>query len=176
MSPLPQSNTQRWFYTYQQGTVEHELVVRGTSVATLAEADILVENLFTAIGGELITGTFTKVEHAAAGSDIRFPVTSARQGDTFGTGTPTGYHTATYMGFTGKGTDGRRARMFVFGFKNALGNYRLLSSASTAVAAAVSALNAATTVGVTISGTETRWNEYANLGVNDHWEVKARQG
>lgn len=176
MAPLSPDNTQRWYYTYQQGEVSHELVLRGNSAGTLIAADAVVAGILTGVGAHFIASTITGVEHSAAGSNLRFPVDSDRVGDVFGSGTPTAYHKATYMGWVGRSEGGRRARLFLFGYKDALLNYRILASADSGVDDSIGVLNTADTVGVGIDAQNVIWHNYVNLGVNDHWEGKARTG
>ena len=171
---LPPSNTQRWFVDYQQGTYQHTLVVRGSPTATQETVDANVTTFLTAIGTEFVESHIIGVRHAAVGSDVTLPVESGLIGDSFGSGPTTAYHSATAVSFTGRSENGHKWRVSVFGYKNALGDYRLQASEATWVFNGIAALDAAFMSFVVIDGGQPIINAYANLGVNDHWLKKAR--
>lgn len=173
-TPLPANSTQRWFYDYACGTYSHTFVVRGRPAVTLSDVDDAVALILGDIGSLFTTSVMTGVRYALAGSDVTNAVPSDRISDTWGTGTPTAYHAATTMSFTGRDPAGYKARFFLFGFKEALLDYRLLTSESTPVLNAVNHLNSFGDAFDTVNGMSATWNSYANLGVNDHWMRKVR--
>lgn len=174
MTALSPNNTQRWFYTYANSKNTHEFMIRGIDIATIAGADDLVASLLSAIGNRFGASTITKVEHSAVGSDIRFPVTSARLGDNFGTGSPNLSQDATELNFTGKSTGGRRWRWGLFGWMSDVGDFRQLSSEDSEVADVVALWNSSLDVTVGIDKLPLVVNGYANIKPNDHWVKQSR--
>lgn len=174
MAPLNPNNTQRWFYHYTNSRNSHQFMIRGQDIATIAAADDLVASILSAIGNRFAASTITKVEHSAVGSDVRFPVTSDRLGDNFGSGSPTPEQDATECNFTGKTTNARRWRFGIFGWMSDTGDFRQLSSEDTEVAAVVALWNTATDVTVGIDKLPLVVNSYANIKTNDHWVKESR--
>jgi len=173
MAPLSPSNTKRFYYTYANSVNPHTFVLRVPDGATTADADALVAQLLSAIGGQFSASLITSVEVSAKDSDFRFPIASARLGDTFGTGSASVESDAIAIGFVGRSTAGRRMRLFLFGWIGGLGaNYRISSTEMASVGSAITALGSNPLVPLAIDGFPGTWKSYANVKPNDHW-VKA---
>lgn len=173
MAPLPPESTKRFYYSYASAINPHTLVLRVPDAATTAEADLLVAALLTDIGANFPASTITSVEVSASGSNARFPIASDRLGDNFGSGTGSIEQDAIGIGFVGRSSGGRRARLFMFGWGGGLSsNYRISAAENAGVAAAINDLNDAAGDIVAIDGLEITWKAYANVKPNDHW-VKA---
>lgn len=88
-----------------------------------------------------------------------------------------------FAGFQGITSLGNRASIFVYGVKltpatgvaNISQDYRVLSSESATILAAISELNTAV-LNVGIDNTNVIWKNYANVGYNSYWQRKSRQG
>lgn len=75
---------------------------------------------------------------------------------------------ARYVSFVGRGPDGRRIRLFLFGaYPEPTNNYRITFAEDSNVAAVVNYLNGASSPLVTVSGSKPVWKNYANSGVHD---------
>jgi len=176
LPPLPDNASQRWFYHYQNAVARHVMMIRGTSSANTADADDLVIDLLGAIGGQFGLNEFYAVEHAAAGSDLRFPVASDRIGDTFGSGTMLAEWNATAATFVGRSGGGYRGRIVLFGWKGVTSAFRLTSAEESQVADAVAVLNSHTATPATKEELPATWYPYVDIKPNDHWVRKARNG
>lgn len=177
MAPLPASNTPRVYYTYANSLNTHTLTVRLASPdGTLADADAAVAALLSAIGGEFVASTITKVEQSASGDNARFPVASDRIGDEFGSGAAIPETAGRQCRFVGKSTSARRASLTLFGYKGIVGNFRIDSGESVTVAAAVNALQASEGAPAAIDGNMILWSAYVNIKDNDHWVKEFRNG
>jgi len=175
MAPLPEDNTHRFYYHYANAINPHTLVIRATAGTDLAAADALVAAILTAIGANFPASTITGVEESAQGSNLRFPVASARTGDTFGGGTGSVEQDAIAIMFGGRSLGGRRMRLFLFGWGGGFSaNFRIQSVENAGVASAINALGASTAVPKAIDGFEGTWKSYANVKPNDHWVKQGR--
>ncbi len=174
MAPLSPDNTARVYYTYSNGINEHTMVLRIGVSDDFHDADTLMENLLSAIGGKFHASTFTVVEESAAGSNIRFPVASDRLGDLFGSGAATKDTDAQAATFVGKSSGGRLARLSIFGYKDVISAYRLTAGEDAAVASAIEVLNVADTAGKAIDGLDVLWKGYIDIKPNDHWVTESR--
>lgn len=174
MAPLPQYNTRRWYYTYENARNPHTLMLRGNADSTTADADAVVAAILSAIGNRFAASTIVKVEFSTNGENTRFLVDSDRLGDSFGTGSPTPAQDATELTFTGKSTGGRRVRLGIFGWMSDTGDFRQTSDEDSEVAAVVNLLNDAGNVPVGIDNFSAIWHSYANIKPNDHWVKKSR--
>lgn len=174
MAPLPQSNTQRWYYTYQNAFNEHVMIVRGDTTATIEDADALIGNMLSGIGGLFVESVITGVEHSAQGSNLRFPVVSERTSDTFGTGVGTIEQDSSQLTFVGRTIGGRRTRFTIFGYSGASSAWRVTSAENSAIGAVANLFSADGPVPVGIDLFPAVWHQYANVNVNDHWVKEAR--
>lgn len=175
MAPLPESSTKRVKYTYANAYHSHSITLRAVSTGSIADVDAIVSSLLTNIGIGCIASTITSVETALLGSNIFNPEpASTLVGTSFGSGSGDLSTDANGIGFVGRGSDGRRARIFLFGWKNGDSNFRQLPSENPNVATFVNVLNALPNALLTIGGTAPTWHLYANIKFNDHWVKRAR--
>ena len=120
--------------------------------------------------------SFTGIDYAPEGSDIFNPAATL---SIAGTGSFTVPATSTpyQISFTARSGSGRKTRLFVFGTNASIDtNWRIEQSESTAFGAIMSGL-ASGVGGITcIDGSVPIWHAYANVGANDHWVKKVRQG
>jgi len=174
LAPINPNNTRRVYYTYNNGIHDHTFVVRTAELTGIAGADALVAAVLTEITGFFPATTITGVEESAAGSNIRFPVTSLRQGDTFGSGAANSDVDAQALTFVGKSSGGVLTRLSFFGYFGTISGYRLTSGENAAIAAAVAALNASPVAGIAVDGNTVLWADYANIKPNDYWVKQAR--
>lgn len=177
MAPLSPSNTPRVYYTYQNEVSQHTLVIRLASPdGNLADADAAVGALLSACGNLFGESTIVAVEQSSTGDNIRHPVASDRIGDVFGSGSVTKDTNPISLTFTGRSIGGHKGRLSLFGYKEAISQYRLLPSERTEIATALAALAAAEGAPAAIDGEMMIWHQYANIKPNDHWVKKSRVG
>jgi hypothetical protein len=133
--------------------------------------DILIGN----IGINCIASTITSVERALIGSNVFNPEPgSGMLGTTFGSGSGNVNSDARAIGFVGRSSDGRRTRLFLFGYGSDDPNFRILPSENPNVGTVVTAFNDPDVPLLTISGLAPVFNNYANVKPNDHWVKKGR--
>jgi len=149
-------------------------MMRCAPAAAVAVADAALVGLFNALSAEIVATTISAVRVAAAGSDLAFPVASAIVGNSYGTGAASAATSARELTFTGRSSDGRRARIAVFGLNFAPTDYRITTSEAAWVGTALTALAAGASTFNSIGGLKPIWNGYANVGLNDHWVKEAR--
>jgi hypothetical protein len=175
MAPLPESSTERVKYTYQNSINEHSITFRVVSGTPIADVDAIMDSLIGNIGIQCIASTITAVERALLGSNIFNPVSgSGLLGTTFGSGSGNVNSDARAIGFVGRGSDGRRSRLFLFGYGVDDPNFRILPSENPNVATVVNVLNTVSAPLLTIGGTAPVFHNYANVKPNDHWVKKGR--
>jgi hypothetical protein len=174
MAPLDPAATQRWYYTYANSRNEHTLTLRGNADAINADADAAFSAIVGAIGTFFCFSTVLRVETSVEGSNVRNPTGSDLIGSTFGSGACTADQAAMGMSVTGKSLAGKRARLFLFGWNQPLGNYRLDAGEDSSVAALIGALDDLGNVPVAIDGLTVTWNAYVNIKPNDHWVSQLR--
>jgi len=177
MAALPQSNTERWWLVYSNNSTEHRCGIRTASGITNVQASNVFSTLLSNLTTIMLATTVLGLERALIGSNVRVPFayTGSPSGAT-GTQVDTDRR-ARFISFTGRSTDGRKSKLFVFGIQDIPeGDYRVDTSESAAVASEVSHLNAASGVFLSISGQQPVWHAYANIGFHDHWIAEYRKG
>lgn len=177
LPPLPPESTPRMYVKYTSKLVEHEMVVRLDLGQTSADAVTRYNAAKTALLAQITTSdSLLGADFSAQGSNIRFPLPV-----TGGTGTQA-YTPGTgdepiYVSVTGRSLDGRKTRlgMFAPAFKPSTYGYRItgLSGAGSALYALLTGTALAHR---SISGGAVQWNNYLNIGLNDHWVGKERTG
>jgi hypothetical protein len=175
MAALPESSTERYRYTYQNSHNVHTIMFRTVSGTPTADVDAVMQALMSNIGVTCIASTVLALDKAAIGSDIFNPVgDSVLVGDSFGSGAGTLAQDATFLGFVGRGDDGRRARFYLYGIGFDEPNFRLTAAESTGVATMLVTLNDPDVPLLTIGGSAPIWKGYANWKASDHWVKRAR--
>ena len=170
--------TARWWLIYNNNSTEHRLMMRTANAAT----NIIVSGFFSTLLGHLAANlnstTVLGMEHAIQGSNVRNPATYTGT-VSFGGGTEASQDVRPrFWSFTGRGADGAKTKIFVFGTKAmSEGDLRVDTTESALVAAAVNFLNTTTGAFLSITGLQPIWHLYANVGFNDHWtKVYRRAG
>lgn len=177
MAPLPQSNTARWWCVYTNNGTTHRLMLRTATTITAPGASNVFSALFASLSPLMVSTTITGLEHALIGSNVRNPAAYTGAQPT-GTGTNLDNdQRARQISFTGRSSDGRKCKFFVFGIDAiAEGDYRVDTTESAEIAAVVTQLANTPGVYLSISGLAPVWHSYANIGYNDHWIKEYRKG
>jgi len=173
MAALPPNNTERFRVNYTVGTKQHDFQVRtnGVSPSALgASVDFFLDALSPALNAVVID----TVEYAASGTNIFNIVSSGIEGNTYGSGAGTGSAIPNDVNFIGRSTGGRRVRLMVFGLKVDAVNYRFTPGENSAVDAAIVVLQATPATFLAIDNIKPVWYDYANAGVNAHWQKAVR--
>jgi hypothetical protein len=179
LAPLDPSNTQRYFYDYSVGTIQHTMVVRCTDTVGLSDAVVQIDAFLSALSAGTVLITTVGLRHAEKGSNITNPVDSDGLAATYGTGVEAVINNPLQVTFTGRSGDGRKARVGMFGWEAQTDDsWRYTTAENSTVLAAVVALGNAGAAGVfcSISGQRVLWHPYMNIGYNDHWIDQARNG
>lgn len=168
--------TARWWLIYNNNSTEHRLMMRTANAATNIIVSGFFQSLFTAVAGTLNSTTVLGLEHAIQGSNVRNPATYTGT-VSFGAGTEAAVDTRPRCwSFTGRGADGAKTKVFIFGTKQTgEGDLRIDTSESANVASAVNFLNTTTGAFLSITGLQPIWHLYANVGYNDHWTKEYRK-
>lgn len=92
------------------------------------------------------------------------------------------YHKANALSFPGRSALGKRAIIYQYGFTESVGDeveaddFRLTVNEDLVINACVTALQAAASDLVANDGEAVTWYPYANIGENDYWKGKVRNG
>jgi len=177
LTPLPPDNTPRMYVKYTSAHVQHEMVVRLGTAETSSDAVTRYNAAKTALLAQITTtDSLLGADFSAAGSNIRFPLAV-----TGGTGTmsytPGIGDEPIYVSATGRSLDGRKVRIGLFNpsFKPSTYGYRI-TGLSGPGANLWSLLTGASLDARSISGGAVQWNNYLNIGLNDHWVGEERSG
>lgn len=177
MAPLDPNSTFRLKVEYQNAVASHTWMLRLPSVDEVADAEALVTAVTTDLDTLFAFSEVTSVQFAPAASDIFLDLPSSTLlGTSWGAGAATPEINAQQLRFQGRTSTGRRYFFELFGYKGVLSDFRLLSSESEPVEAAVATLNGAAGTIVGIDGNNITWKTYANVKANDHWVKEARNG
>jgi len=177
MAPLPSNNTGVLYVDYTTCGEQHTLQFRFNTSASFNDSMALADGFLTALTGGLNLVTIDGARVRDAGTNVTYPVTWTGAA-TYGTTTGPHNESAYYYDFVGRSIDGRRCRVAVFGAGGdhdaADNDYRISASSSTAVAAAIAALESDGNAACSISGNAVNWQQYCNTGVNAYWRNHIR--
>jgi hypothetical protein len=174
MAPLPHNNTAIYFVDYLTGSVQHTMEWRYNGVFSPASFGTLLDDFLSEVSALTCALTVVRVRSQANGANVSFPVTTGQEGATFGSGTAVPDQIAASLNFVGRSSGGRRVRLSVFGYDNAVGDFRLTTTDSTVIDNAVTILTAASGVALAIDGVKPTWYPYANVSVNAYWQRQLR--
>jgi len=175
MAPLDPTSTARWKYTYQNAVSEHSITFRAVSGSTVAELDEIMQTLISWFGLHSVASTITGLDQALIGSDIFNPVAgSTLIGDSFGDTTANPSNNAVAATFIGRTTGGRRSRFSLFGWKEAVSDYRLTTAEDAGLTGVIAFLNDPDTPLLAIDGLAPVFKSYVDIKANDHWVDEAR--
>lgn len=122
----------------------------------------------------IYTLVVNETEWAPAGSNVFNPVVTGTEGDSFGSGTPTGDVRAWAVNFIGRSASGRRVRLMVFSPTLLGGDYRFNPGEAGFFDAARNVLNSAGSTIQTIDGQTPVWKTYINALANAYWQKELR--
>lgn len=174
MAPLSPSNTLRYFADYSVGTVEHTAVIRANAVLSPATMGTQLDQVFTALAGQLSSISFVRLRVAVVGSNVTNPVICGIEGNTYGAGVAGTLEKATSLNFVGRSTAGRRSRFSIFGYKGAPSDFRLTSAEAAAIGTALLTINGGVNSWLAIDGLKAVWYPYADVSYNAYWQRQLR--
>lgn len=175
MAPLPPDSTARVKIFYQTCGFTHTALIRYKAPNVVADVITEFNSFITACGGLFYESSFIGAQAAALSSNV-FNEVAGDWPVAWGSGAGPRYATAQYYDWVGRSVDGKRVRFALFGAQvtHFGDDYRMLSTESTAVDAAVQVLNDAEGSFLSINGFQPIWKSYANMGVNAYWRNKIR--
>lgn len=179
VTPLNPNNTERWFLDYAVLGAQHSLMMRSADHLEAIDAADAFSSFLTSIEGNLIEITIVGLRVALAGSDITNAQSTTGLSATYGTGAGSAINLPLQVTFTGRSDDGHKARVGMFGWSAQTdSSWRITTVEDGDVATGVGTLTSLGASGlfVSISGRKPVWHSYANIGYNDHWVKRARQG
>jgi hypothetical protein len=174
MAPLPVDSTRRFFLHYHTSLLHHTVMVRTTNSVDASAFSTFMNSFLVALSAGLCLVTIDGLEESLQGSTIRNPAVWSG-GASYGAGDENPVFRPRQLCFLGRALDGRRARMFIFGWKkNSPNNYRLNTTDDSDIAAAITVLGTNPGAFISISGLATVKYPYADVNFNDYWERKVR--
>lgn len=175
MASLPPNSTARVKIFYEVCGHTHSAQIRYAAPNTVADVITEFNSLVTAIGAAFYDSSFIGAQDAGLLSDV-FNDVAGDWPVGWGSGAGQPSDTANYCDFVGRSTDGKRVRFALFGLitPTSNGNYRTLTTESTAVDAAVQVLNDAEGTFLSINGFQPIWKSYVDIGINAYWRNKIR--
>lgn len=182
MAPLPVTNTGRYFVDYTANGREHTVLFRYSQgagpVPPSAGHITSASNFLDAIAPKMPTDfAIVGARYAAWMSTVSFPWLAPTL-TVAGTYTPDASSAPAFISFIGRGSTGRRSRVYLLGAglaphqETGVENYRVTVAEDADVAAAYTILDAS--VFVAIDNTTPTWYTYANLGYNAYWQKEMR--
>lgn len=179
--------TARYRIKYNDGSANHTQTWRYPGVGDgpeLGAVSAAVLNYYTAMADGLWDDfAFLSVSYCLKDADIFIPLAV---GGFTGTVSPTGvrkkFHKANMLSFIGRTNAGHRVIFYQYGFFHAVGensqldDFRIFRSEEPLIDNAIAALVAAGADLVGNDGQPVNWYSYANVGENDYWKGKVRNG
>ena len=175
MAVIPPNNTPVWFLDYTTCSYQHTVQLRSDEDAT--EGDV-IENLsafLEIVGAFCYPATVDGFRKREANGNVTNDV--AWTGITsWGSGTPVPAYTANFYDFVGRGNDGHRVKISVFGagLVTSGGDYRITDSEASWVGDALASLVSDANVFLTVTYRQPVWKQYVNCGPNAYWRNKVR--
>lgn len=174
MAPLNPNNTRRYFLNYSTSKAAHTMMLRTTLSVTAANASLVFSDILAAWASQLSLININSMEMAEKGTNVRNPVTWGGSA-TYGAAAEVGNLAPRSICFLGRSTDGRRARLFLYGYKGATPeDWRLTNADNAAVGTVYATLNTNPGVFLSISELATVKYNYADVNFNSYWERELR--
>lgn len=177
--PLPAHNTIRFRLNYSTGgSIRHSIICHqlpGTSQAQLITNATELANLLKPI--MWTDSVFDSIDLADQGSDIFNQVAVISVAGSVAGGQPL-YQRPYYYCYAGRGSSGRKTRLFQFGISVPQDpNWRVTGAENAGVQAIINGLNSNAGQIALIDGTRTGllWKSYANLGTHDRYVKRIRR-
>lgn len=180
MAPLPTNNTGRLVVKYSANGREHSIMFRyaggGAPGVDFIER---VDDFFIAANWVMPTDwTFIEWFYYEEGLNVSVPLSGAPTPFAGGL-TPFQSSMPGFVSCIGRGTSGRRARLYLLGAAYSpaaaigdTGDYRVYGSEESNIAALIFAATQLEVV--TIFGDAVFWKDYVNLGFNAYWQRQGR--
>lgn len=177
MAPLNDTGTARVWVDYNDGIFSHTLKVRYKgAVSSPGLALAAVADLFLAIASDWYQITITGARNADQDDSFSFPVTWPGLAS-YGGGAMPRVFAPRQFALLGRDNQGRRMRMFLFGYEgNSPDIYRLARVAGNVVDDALLVIEAAQANGIFVSITNVAptMYQYADFNFNNYYERQAR--
>lgn len=172
MAPLPADSTPRYKVNYNVTLDNHSFQVR--SHASPGAIGVLIDAFLTALADALYGITIISVEFAADGSNVFLPVTTGIEANVYSSGSPANDQRPWFYGFQGRGAGGKKWHLDMFGARSLGSNYLVTTGEIPEVDDAIVALQSFGSDLVAIDDTAVTVYNYANAGVNAHFQRALR--
>lgn len=173
---LPSNNTGRFWLAYNDSVNDHEMQVRYTGDATLADVMGFVADYLDAHDTILYLTTILGARYSGEGTEVSSPITWTGAA-TYGSASMPLNQAPRELCYLGRTTGGRRFRTFLYGGKfTTPDTYRFPSTSGSVVEAAIDVLQAAQAaeVFVAIDKLAPSMYTYADVQYNSYWETQRR--
>lgn len=174
LTPLPPSNTARYKVFYTFATYSHVTQVRAAGVHSPSSFGTWFDGLLTELTAALYPLVINKVEFAASGSDVFNTVVTGIEGNSYGSGSPSGLLAPQFIAFQGRSSGGRKVRLSIYGIKPEENDYRFEQGDNADVDDAITYINTPSSFAKAIDGVTPSWYSYANTGFNAYWQRRNR--
>jgi hypothetical protein len=177
ITPLPPSNTKRYFIEQNVAGEVHYIQVRCGPGVTDAGALARFQTDFALLTSQMHDDvSFTNLYVADLGSDIRNPVAGWTPIDgASGSNMPVELHPKTLC-LRGRSSTGRKVRMFLWGMDPALTEeWKYVPPVPSGLNSFRIAVTGNGNFYITIDGTPATYRADMTIGINDHWVSNERQ-
>lgn len=182
MAPLNPNNTGRFYVDYQANARQHTVMFRYSQGAGPVPPSTpfltQVADFLNAIAPKMPTDfTIGGARYSAWMSNISLPF-AAPVVTVAGTYTLDPSSAPAFISFVGRGTNGRRSRIYMLGAglaphqETGTENYRINATEDPDIGDAVAILDSS--VIVDISNVQPEWYDYVNLGYHSYWQKEMR--
>jgi len=178
--------TARYRLKYNDGQANHTQTWRypGTGDGPeLGAVSAAVLNYYTAMAPKLWTDfAILSVSYALKDADIFIPLAVGTVVGEASTSTRKKFHKANALSFIGRTNQGHRVVFYQYGWAQYVGesdvldDFRIFRSEDTDIDNAIAALVSAGADLVGNDGNPVSWYPYVNVGENDYWKGKVRNG
>jgi len=175
MPPTPPNTTDRYFLDYSTCGHDHTLIMRVETSIDETAASTKLDAFLGAMPSLFHQITIIGLRFQEAGTNISLPRTWSGA-TTYGGSGGQEYETAQFLDFVGRGLDGTRVRVAVFGctFSEQGNNFRVTRVEQAEVGDAIDILNADLDYFQCVTGSQAVYYDYANSGQNAYWRNRIR--
>lgn len=176
LSPLPASNTKRYFVGIQAGGFQHHVLCRTNNDAGDTDVTAVLQFQFGLLAPVMFSDTHVnELLVADAGSDIRNPVSGWTIIDGEQPGPQPTTDNPLSLAMRGRSRSGRKTRLFLWGILFArTPSWVLIPTPESELDAFAAAVAGSVGIWKAIDGTQSVWGRDYTIDFNDHWVGQER--
>lgn len=174
MAPLPHNNTAIYYMDYTVSGIQHTAEARFDGALSPVSFGSTMNAFLNTIDSLLFLLSVDVVRVQFEGQNHSSPVITGIEGNTYGSGAPTGAARPNFLRFVGRSSGGRRVSMDLYVCNTGDSNFRITNSENADVASAVAILNGESAVFLAIDGIAPTWYAYVNVKQNSYWVRRLR--